>query len=84
MGLFSSVADKKMCLNDLIFCSNIGPWVKLHDKYNYSKTSILDPSNLSQTPILESFIKRPTIYYIETHSESLLSGLKGPFVQGAL
>ena len=50
----------------------------------YTKTSILDPSNLSETPILESFIKRPTIYYIETHSESLFCGLKGPFVQGAL
>ena len=47
-------------------------------------TSILDLSNLSQTPILESFIKRPTIYYMETHSESLFCGLKGPFVQGAL
>ena len=45
----------------------------------YTLTSILDPSNLSQTPILESFIKRPTIYYIETVKFRLFKEFLNPY-----
>ena len=45
----------------------------------YTLTSILDPSNLSQTPILESFIKVPTFYYIETIKFGLFQEFPNPY-----
>ena len=45
----------------------------------YTKTSILDPSNLSQTPILESFLERPTFYYIETVKFRLFQQFPNPY-----
>ena len=45
----------------------------------YTMTSILDPSNLSQTPILESFLERPTFYYIETVKFRLFQQFPNPY-----
>ena len=68
---------KKKTRYDYILKWAYGPLEALvHDKY--TKTYILDPSNLSQTPILELFTKRPTIYYIETVKFRLFKDFLNP------
>ena len=42
-------------------------------------TSILDPSNLSQTPILESILERPTFYFTETVKFRLFQQFPNPY-----
>ena len=45
----------------------------------YAMTSILDPSNLSQTPILESILERPTFYFTETVKFRLFQQFPNPY-----
>ena len=49
------------------------------NSYWYTMTSILDPSNLSQTPILESILERPTFYFTETVKFRLFQQFPNPY-----